>query len=144
MGLIIFSLIVSTVLLAIIYAVSRSNRGITGVRKLSAITTILFFFLMSPAVFLQSLLTLIIATVCCAFRWGSKVLMPASVAAIVEGGSKRRRRGSVGAVESGGAQEGISERWEDGGVSPYLVQLRREAQECVPTWSFGKTFVGRY
>ena len=61
----------------------------------------------------------------------------------VEGGSKRRRRGSVGAVEIGGAHWCISEKWQDGGVSPYLVQLRREAQKCDPTWSFGKRFVGR-
>jgi hypothetical protein len=62
---------------------------------------------------------------------------------IVEGGSKRRRRESVGAVENGGAHVCISEKWEDGGFSPYCAQLRREAQECDPTWSFGKRFVGR-
>ena len=31
-----------------------------------------------------------------------------------------------------------------GACSPYLAQLRREAQECDPTWSFGKRFVGRF
>jgi hypothetical protein len=61
----------------------------------------------------------------------------------VEGGSKRRRRESVGAVEIGGAHWSISEKWQDGGVSPYSAPLRREAQECDPTWSFGKRFVGR-
>jgi hypothetical protein len=61
----------------------------------------------------------------------------------VEGGSKRRRRESVGAVEIGGAHWSSSEKWQDGGVSPYSAQLRREAQECDPTWSFGKRFVGR-
>jgi hypothetical protein len=83
MELIVFALIVSTVLLAIIYAISRSHWGVRGVLLPLTITTVLFFCLMSPPVFLQSLLTLIIASVCCAFRWGSKVLMPASVAAMV-------------------------------------------------------------
>jgi hypothetical protein len=62
----------------------------------------------------------------------------------VEGGSKRRRRESVGAVEIGGAHWSISEKRQDGGVSPYFAPLRREAQECDPTWSFGKRFVGWY
>ena len=61
----------------------------------------------------------------------------------VEGGSKRRRGVVVGAVEIGGAHACSSARCEDTGVSPYLAQLRREAQECDPTWSFGKRFVGR-
>ena len=61
----------------------------------------------------------------------------------VEGSSKRRRRERVGAVEIGGAHWSISEKWQDGGVSPYSAPLRREAQECDPTWSFGKRFVGR-
>ena len=60
----------------------------------------------------------------------------------VEGGSKWRRGGSVAAVEIGGAHWCISGSWEDSGVSRYLAQLRREAQECDPTWSFGKKFVG--
>lgn len=62
---------------------------------------------------------------------------------VVEGGSKRRRRGTVGAVEIGGAHGWISEKRQDRGVSLYLAQLRREAQECDPTWSFGKRFVGK-
>ena len=60
---------------------------------------------------------------------------------IVEGGSKRRRGGIVAAVENGGAHWCIFGRREDS-VSRYLAQLRREAQECDPTWSFGKKFVG--
>ena len=61
---------------------------------------------------------------------------------LVEGGSKRRRRGSVAAVQFGGAPVSVSGSREDGGFSPYLPQLLREAQECDPTWSFGKRFVG--
>ena len=61
---------------------------------------------------------------------------------IVEGGSKRRRGGIVAAVENGGAHWCIFGSREDNGVSRYLAQLRREAQECDPTWSFGKKFVG--
>lgn len=61
---------------------------------------------------------------------------------VVEGGSKRRRGGIVAAVENGGAHWCISEGGEDIGDSRYLAQLRREAQECDPTWSFGEKFVG--
>lgn len=61
----------------------------------------------------------------------------------VDGVSKRRRWASVAAVECGGAQASTSGSREDGGYSPYLSELYREAQECDPTWSFGKRFVGR-
>jgi hypothetical protein len=61
---------------------------------------------------------------------------------LVEGGSKRRRGDIVAAVENGGAHWCIFGSREDRGVSRYLAQLRREAQECDPTWSFGKKFVG--
>ena len=60
----------------------------------------------------------------------------------VDGGSKRGRGGSVAAVEIGSAHWCISGSREDWDVSPYLAQLRREAQECDPIWSFGKKFVG--
>lgn len=29
---------------------------------------------------------------------------------------------------------------EDGDASPYLLQLRREAEECTPIWSCGARF----
>jgi hypothetical protein len=51
-------------------------------------------------------------------------------------------RGNVAAVECGGAHESQLCEVQDEGVSPYLAQLRREAQECEPTWSCGPRFVG--
>jgi hypothetical protein len=51
-------------------------------------------------------------------------------------------RGIVAAVEYGGAHESHFCEAQDGGVSPHLAQLRREAQECEPTWSCGSRFVG--
>ena len=51
-------------------------------------------------------------------------------------------RGIVAAVENGGAHWCIFGSREDNGVSRYLAQLRKEAQECDPIWSFGKKFVG--
>ena len=61
----------------------------------------------------------------------------------VEGGSKRRRRGMSGRLKMA-AHIGASLRSGKMGASvPILSQLRREAQECDPTWSFGKRFVGR-
>src|SRR5262249_38686400 len=64
-----------------------------------------------------------------------------SASALVDGGSKRRRGGSVAAVEFDGAHECIPVRGQDGGVSPHLPRLRREAPECDPTWSSGPRFV---
>ncbi len=61
---------------------------------------------------------------------------------IVDGVPKRRRRGNVAAVQFGGAQASVPGSREDGGFSLFLSQLHREAQECDPTWSFGKRFVG--
>jgi hypothetical protein len=61
----------------------------------------------------------------------------------VDGVPKRRRRGNVAAVQIGGAQARISEKWQDGGFSHDRAQFSREAQECDPTWSSGKRFVGR-
>ena len=60
----------------------------------------------------------------------------------VDGVPKRQRRGSVAAVQFGGAPVSVSGSREDGGFSLYLLQLHREVQECDPTWSFGKRFVG--
>ena len=61
---------------------------------------------------------------------------------LVDGGPKRGRGGSVAAVQIGGALWRSLASQRDWGVSPYLVQLCREAQECDPIWSFGKRFVG--
>ena len=61
---------------------------------------------------------------------------------VVDGVPKRQRRGSVAAVQFGGAPMSVSGSREDGGFSLYLLQLHREVQECDPTWSFGKRFVG--
>ena len=61
---------------------------------------------------------------------------------IVDGVPKWQRRGSVAAVQFGGAPLSVSGSREDGGFSLYLLQLHREVQECDPTWSFGKRFVG--
>jgi hypothetical protein len=36
----------------------------------------------------------------------------------------------------------VPENWDDGGVSRHLSQIRREAQECTLTWSFGPKCVG--
>lgn len=52
--------------------------------------------------------------------------------------------GESWAVQNGGAHWCLTEKWEDGGISPYFAQLYREAQECDVTWSFGKRFAGRY
>ena len=60
----------------------------------------------------------------------------------VDGVPKWRRRGSVAAVQFGGAPASVSGSREDGGFSLDLLQLHREVQECDPTWSFGKRFVG--
>ena len=51
--------------------------------------------------------------------------------------------GHVAAVENGGAHACFLGSREDRGVSPDLAQLCKEAQECDPTWSFGKRFVNR-
>ena len=74
------------------------------------------------------------------FRTCWKSLILADV--LVEGGSKRRRRGSVGAVEFGSAHGFITAKWQDTRRQPRSCPALQEAQECEPTWSFGKRSVG--
>ncbi len=76
-----------------------------------------------------------------------EVNLPKRIAAVLEvesvdGGRKWWRGGGVAAVEIGGAHACSSASWEDGGWGPDLAQIRRETQECVPTWSSGKRCVG--
>jgi DNA-binding CsgD family transcriptional regulator len=46
-------------------------------------------------------------------------------------------------LKNGGAPRCSPGSWQDRGVSPDLVPLRREAQKCDATWSSGRRFVGR-
>jgi hypothetical protein len=52
--------------------------------------------------------------------------------------------GRVAAVENGGAQASNSAKWEDWEIGPDQPDICREAQECDPTWSFGKRYDNRY
>ena len=59
----------------------------------------------------------------------------------VDGGSKLRR-GGVSRRSDFAAHRCVAlKNRENGGFSHHLSQIRREAQECTLTWSFGPRFV---
>ena len=59
--------------------------------------------------------------------------------AVENGGAGEVLRRSKMVARYGAALRGA----EDRGVSPYLAQSRREAQECDPTWSSGRMSDGK-
>jgi hypothetical protein len=83
MFLIVPSVVVSVVLVSVIYALARSRHGTAGVCWLTAVTTVPFLFIGSPALLLHSVGSLVLALACAAFRLGPKAVLSASMGAMV-------------------------------------------------------------
>lgn len=82
MDFLMFSVAVSSGLVFVIYLLARTENGIGKVCCLTAVAT-LFFLLISPALFFQSLGSFLIALGCFAYKRGPRTVVLGSLAAMV-------------------------------------------------------------